>query len=176
MLQNTPDYEKVVELGKHLGFAVPASGLSVVQVEPEQRQRPKRRSVDSQSTPQRKKSKVDDTPKVIEIESPGTNFQCSSCDKSFGSKYLMKKHVKEIHDEVIENIENKKKCEDCQKYFPTHGGWFTKHLKTCGAPNNESSNEIEIDEMKIEPDLNTCPKCGKGYAPHVQRFLKVNRQ
>ena len=155
---------------------MPASGLSCVQVEPEQRQvtRQKRRSVDSPSISQRKRSKVDETPKVIEFESPGSNLTCSSCDKSFGSKYLLKKHIKEVHEGILDSGE-KKKCESCQELFPTSGGWFTKHLKSCRVPTNETSNDIDIDEVKIEPEMNTCPKCGKGYAPHVQRFLKVKK-
>ena len=175
LFQNVTEYEKVVELGKQLGFAVPASGLSLASQEaPKAAKRP------STSTPQegpKKKSRLsEDLP-----ESPMTSdwYSCSSCDKKFGSKYLRKKHFKEVHEENSSGVstENKKQCEICQEYFPLSGGWFTKHLKSCEAITTNHVDSIDIEEAKIEEtDPNessaACPKCGKVYAPHVLRHLK----
>ena len=127
-MQNTSEYEKVVELGKHLGFAVPASGLSLAQEEIQNSSKQKRRSTIDSNTPQRKKSRI-------------------------------------YSETTPLNGTNKKKCVDCNQFFPTSGGWFTKHLKTCGQVETmeESTNEIEIEETKFDPEINAsaCPKCGK---------------
>ena len=185
--QDVQEYEKVVELGKHLGFAVPASGLSLVQEElpstsiPSAKSASKRPSIGTpEDQPVRKKSRSN--PDEPMLESPLSNdwYHCSSCDKKFGSKYLRKKHFKEMHEENPGglSLENKKQCEICHEYFPLSGGWFTKHLKTCEAMNNDDDT-IDIEEAKIETieteeqeSSSTCPKCGKVYAPHVLRHLK----
>ena len=54
--QDVQEYEKVVELGKHLGFAVPASGLSLDQEElpniPTAKSAPKRPSIGNTNFPE----------------------------------------------------------------------------------------------------------------------------
>merc|ERR1712223_122133 len=100
--QNNYEYERVVDLGKHLGFAVPASGLTFVQGDYEeertnQRARNKRKSMDTSTPKPRKRSKttstsVESEPMEIQIEAVETSplpFTCAICHKNFASKYLM---------------------------------------------------------------------------------------
>merc|ERR1712223_568527 len=107
------DYEKVVDLGKQLGFSLPASGLSLVQSEeitqPPARPRNKRISSSiqqqqqpSSSTPNPKRARVIDTtiedhdPNISEVNSPqnvssinipnagySNQHPCEKCQKLF---------------------------------------------------------------------------------------------
>ena len=78
---------------------------------------------------------------------------------------------------------NKKECQNCGKFYPTAGGWITKHLAKCllqsqpadDLTTSATSNDtpIEIKDTTIEQkETNACPKCGKIYPPHVARHLK----
>ena len=78
---------------------------------------------------------------------------------------------------------NKKECQNCGKFYPTAGGWITKHLAKCllqpqpsddlttSVTSNETPSEIK-DTTIEQKETNVCPKCGKVYPPHVARHLK----
>ena len=133
----------MVGLGKHLGFALPASGLSLVQteeVEQQQKQpvsKSRNKRIHSQqpsnSTPiQNKKSKiVAEDPNLSEVtplsETSFNQYNCEKCQKGFNSKYLMKKHIKDCLGPNTElSIDGKEKCNHCGEYFTTQGGWLRK--------------------------------------------------
>ena len=65
IFQNNNEYENVVDLGKHLGFAIPASGLSFAQADYEEenvgqqaKSINKRKSMDTSTPKPRKRSKT----------------------------------------------------------------------------------------------------------------------
>ena len=102
-------------MGKHLGFAVPASGLTFVQGDYEEersnhRARNKRKSMDTSTPKQRKRSKTitENEPMEIQIEAVEASplpFTCSLCQKNFSSKYLLKKHGKDCFEVTTETDE-----------------------------------------------------------------------
>ena len=132
VFQNNDNYEQVVDLGKHLGFSLPASGLSLVQTEdvPEEpSHRGKNKRQPSSSTPiQTKKARLAPTeePDISDVSLNTEVFHhpCMKCGKAFGSKYLKKKHEKDCGTEV--DLEGKEQCEKCGEYFTVQGGWLVK--------------------------------------------------
>ena len=110
----------MVDLGKHLGFAIPASGLSFVQGNYEEESniqgaRNKRKSMDTSTPKPRKRSKTATSvenlePMEIQIEavetSPLPSFTCSICHKHFSSKYLLKKHGQDCFEITTESQED----------------------------------------------------------------------
>ena len=182
--QSNTDYEKVVDLGKHLGFAVPAAGLSFVQGEydeeraqAQQKISNKRKSMDT-STPMRKKSKTEIPEKINEIQVEGFQaspmpFKCSICSLNFSSKYLLKKHAKDCFEvekpmetEQVEETQNKSseelsgkgKCENCGQIFSLNGGWLTKHQRTClPAPQETEKHESSSSSNEAESSPQKSP-------------------
>ena len=139
--QTNGDYERVVDLGKQLGFALPASGLSLVQTEVEaevtKRGRNKRlhqSQPSSSSTPIHKRSRLASSvedPNLSEVtlsETIFNPFTCIKCQKTFASKYLTKKHAKDClgPDAIDVSNDGKEQCEHCGNYFATQGGWLTR--------------------------------------------------
>ena len=132
VFQNNTDYEQVVDLGKHVGFSLPASGLSLVQTEdvPEEpSQHGKNKRQPSSSTPiQTKKARLAPTeePDISDVSLNAEIIQhpCIKCGKAFGSKYLKKKHESTCGTQVA--LEGKEQCEKCGEYFTVQGGWLVK--------------------------------------------------
>lgn len=203
------DYEKVVDLGKHLGFAIPASGLSFAQGDFEESRtvRNKRKSMDT-STPLRKKSRTESVDTAATnapptaTESPLSLYKCQICQRTFNSKYLLKKHGKDCFDLSQNNEHNnesipaasaaeedasggggKKKCDNCGESFAIQGGWLTKHLRSCL---NESTIAEIIQESTAEDSESgskkECQVCHKSFATsggwytkHVAKCQKCHK-
>lgn len=184
LFQSNNDYEKVVDLGKHLGFAIPASGLSFAQgdyEEPASQSRKRKSSIDTSTpvVPARKKSRAESGGDLgIHSESPLSLFKCQICQRTFNSKYLLKKHGKDCfdlsqnnHDQeasaVVDEsvVDGKKQCDNCGEAFAVQGGWLTKHLRSC--LNESTIAEIMQDSTAEDAESASkkeCPSCHKSFA------------
>lgn len=170
-----------MDLGKHLGFAVPASGLSFAQNDPDTNSTTirgnKRKSIDT-STPIRKKSRSDSTLEASNLEF--SMFSCSLCHKNFASKYLLKKHAKDCYEvSTIEEIpteeeSGKKKCENCGESFAIKGGWITKHQNSCLSLTGVTQVETHeaLPEIPNKNKTETCEKCQKDFPVQGGWFTK----
>ncbi len=186
---NNNEYEKVVDLGKHLGFAVPPAGLSFVhgdtgETDSSPMQNPrligmnkKRKSIDS-STPlgNRKRSRTgDESNENNDLNVTPLPFKCSICHRNFNSKYLLKKHAKDCYELPLipesappapqevkaEEEGGKKECEKCGDSFAIQGGWITKHQRICSGSQRRKSQDSANGSDIEKVEKKECPNCGK---------------
>ena len=144
-------------MGKHLGFAIPASGLSFVQGNYEEESniqgaRNKRKSMDTSTPKPRKRSKTVTSvenlePMEIQIEavetSPVPSFTCSLCHKHFSSKYLLKKHGQDCFEITTETSQEDSTINN--------------------EPTSEATRSVTKSSENVENGKGKCDFCGKFY-------------
>jgi hypothetical protein len=145
-----------VDLGKHLGFALPASGLSLIQN-------------DEEESPTRVRAST----------SKAKNKRSLQTANSSASKRSRISRLTDPENEPIANLQPEptlsKQCTKCSMTFPSKMA-LTKHLKTCqqvdDVPINNAADTTNDDYDDAEQDEEVteggkkkkCKFCGKSFA------------
>lgn len=104
------------------------------------------------------------------------DFPCDHCDKSFMTKFGLKRHIKVVHGKIhqypCDNCDHQYSCDNCDKSF-AYGIQLSRHGQKC---RQESDKRIDFEFESESGEKNRQLKCGECQLIFANNFCLIKHK